>query len=350
MTTPTSTGRGAAITRPLAPADLDRVVAIDETIVGRARRGYFERRLAAALRDPELHVQFAMDQGGALAGYVLARRLAGEFGRTAPALRLEVIGVRRDLRGHGLGAALLGALERWAREHDVREIRTQASWRDHEMLSFFDRKGFELAPDQVMAVDVGAGRRILDRTAEDHRPDPAPAREIDYGAKAADDFAALPRDRVEVSLLRQVDLADVARIDRRIVGRDRSGYIAQVVKEALEGSAVRASLIARTGGVVAGFVMAKTDLGDYGRTEPMAVLDTIGVDPDFAKHGLGTALLSQLFVNLAALGVEQIEAAVARENFGLLGFLYEVGFGPSQRIGFVKRLSVQRRSRGSSTT
>jgi ribosomal protein S18 acetylase RimI-like enzyme len=71
----------------------------------------------------------------------------------------------------------------------------------------------------------------------------------------------------------------------------------------------------------------------------VAVLDTIGVDPDYAHRGVGHALLSQLFVNLAALRVERVETMVTRENFGLLGFFYDAGFGQSQRLSFDKQVA-----------
>ena len=58
-----------------------------------------------------------------------------------------------------------------------------------------------------------------------------------------------------------------------------------------------------------------------------------------AHRGLGHALLSQLFVNLAALRVEQVETVVKREDFGLLGFFYDAGFGQSQRLSFDKRVA-----------
>jgi len=90
--------------------------------------------------------------------------------------------------------------------------------------------------------------------------------------------------------------------------------------------------------IAVGFVMARADFGDYGRVEPVAVLDTIGVDPDYGHRGVGHALLAQLFGNLQALGVERIETAVARENFGLLGFFYNAAFEQSQRLSFEKRL------------
>ena len=79
-----------------AREDLDAVVAIDAAIEGRPRRTYFERRLAAAVRAPKLHAQFAATDADGLAGYILARVLEGEFGRTEPGLRLEIVGVRRD--------------------------------------------------------------------------------------------------------------------------------------------------------------------------------------------------------------------------------------------------------------
>ena len=82
--------------RALAREDLDAVVAIDAAIEGRPRRTYFERRLAAAVRSPKLHAQFAATDTAGLAGYILARVLEGEFGRTEPGLRLEIVGVRRD--------------------------------------------------------------------------------------------------------------------------------------------------------------------------------------------------------------------------------------------------------------
>src|SRR5215831_14432179 len=101
--------------RALRRDDLDTVVAIDAELEGYSRRTYFERRLAAALREPKLHAQFAAVDGKGLAGYILARVMEGEFGRSDPALRLETIGVRGDLRGCGVGSQLLEALCKYAR-------------------------------------------------------------------------------------------------------------------------------------------------------------------------------------------------------------------------------------------
>lgn len=324
--------------RPLAPADLEAVVAIDAKLAGRARRTpYFKRRLDAALLEPRLHVQFAAERGGALVGYVLTRRLIGEFGRLEPALRLEVIGVEPDERGHGIGDALLHAIEDWAHRHGVTALRTQAAWRHHAMLRFLDHAGFELGHNQVIDCAVHAGE-LGEVTEEASAAPVAGGAETNYSVAPANDFEELARDRADVRTLAATDADAIAKVDRAVTGLDRSDYITHLVKEALDDSAIRVSLTARVDGMVVGFIMAKTDLGDFGRTAPVAVIDTMGVMPEFAHAGIGRALLSQLFVNLQALHIERVETVVSRESFDMLAFFYKAGFDAADRLAFVKQL------------
>ncbi|MDX1374613.1 MAG: GNAT family N-acetyltransferase [Burkholderiales bacterium] len=330
--------RGPA-TRPLAAGDLDAVVAIDSALIGRARRAYHERRLAAAKRTPELHAQFAVEEGGRLTGYVLGKVLEGEFGRTAPALRLEVIAVSPDAQGHGDGLALCAALEAEARRRGIGELRTGASWRDHRMLQFLDHAGWSLGSNHVIDCRVADAR--LGSSAEAPAVVEArerPADQNDYGASAANDFEALARDLADVRSLSAQDLDAVVRIDRRLTGHDRSAYMKHRLEEALADSGIRVSLVARIDDGVAGYLMASADYGDFGRAEPVAIIDTVGVDPGYAHRGVGHALLSQLFINLAALRIERVETVLARENLDLLEFFYHAGFGPSERLAFVKPL------------
>ena len=141
-----------------------------------------------------------------------------------------------------------------------------------------------------------------------------------------------------MAILPQRDIAGAARVDRGHTGRDRRGYLCRTLREALADSAVRVSLAARVDGAVAGYLMARVDYGDFGRSEPVAVIDTVGVDSRRLHLGIGRALLSQLFMNLAGLGVERVETAVAPGNLDLMGFFYTAGFKPSERLSFVKPL------------
>jgi GNAT superfamily N-acetyltransferase len=325
--------------RALAREDLDAVVAIDAAIEGRTRRGYVERRLAAAVRAPKLHAQFAATDANGLAGYILARVLEGEFGRSEPGLRLEIVGVRRDAQHHGIGTSLLEALAAWARRHGIRDLRTQAAWNDHDMLRWLDAMDFSLAPNHIVDCAVAGGQYTPARDDPVTMPEgEGPAHEIDYGGQSDNHYERLARDLADVRAMGPGDLAEIVRIDRAITGRNREAYMQGKLDEAMVDSAIRVSLTARLDGAIVGYLMASADLGDFGRTEPVAVIDTIGVDPGYAHRGVGHALLSQLFANLGALRIERVETVVAPRDLALLGFLYDVGFAPSHRLPFVRRL------------
>jgi len=329
----------AAKTRPLAPGDLDAVVAIDAVLMGRTRRAYFERRLAAALRQPKLHLQFAAESEGRLAGYALARVLEGEFGRTQPGLRLEVISVARGVQGRGIGWALHATLEEAARKRGLAELRTATPWRDTAMLRFLAATGYAL--DSSLVLDSALrDNPLLTRPESIASPSRDKSGDAnDWSAPQANDYEQLARDAADVRLLTSKDIEDVVRIDRHVTGRDRRAFVQHALDEALRETGVRISLAARMDGIMAGYVMARADLGDFGRTEPVAVIDTLGVAPEYAHRGVGHALLQQLFLNLNALRIERVETVVAVQALPLLGFFVDAGFAPAQRLAFVKRLS-----------
>jgi predicted N-acetyltransferase YhbS len=303
--------------RRLAAQDFDAVVGMDAAAVGHSRASYFERRLKKAQSRPALYVQFGAEQNGKLVGFMMARQIQGQFGRNEPALRLETFTVETDMRGQQIGSALLSKLKEEAGRLKIAEIRTMASWRDHSIVRFLDHAGFELGSELV--VDC----QVTDQRLAVHK---------------GNNFEALARDKVSFSTLKPDDLYDIVRIDMGITGQRREAFFYELVDEAMRDSAVRVSLVARIDGKAVGFVMARTSLGDYGRSEPVAVLDTIGIDPEYSKQGIGHALLSQLFSDLDGLGVERVETVVANKDFQLLRFFYNVGLKPSQRLAFVKRM------------
>jgi ribosomal protein S18 acetylase RimI-like enzyme len=323
--------------RALTQHDLDTVVEIDAAVEGRSRRAYFQRRLATVLKQAGQHVQLAAHDDRGLAGYIMARRVMGEFGRQLPGLRLEAIGVASDRRGLGVGRMLMDALGAYAGSHGIAEFRTAAAWRNHRMLTWLDAMGFDLAGNLIVDCAVGDGYQAERGDALDLPEGAVNRPEIDYGAPQDNDFERMASVLPEVRAMRPEDLPQIVRIDRAITGRNRHDYIAAKLGEAMDDSAIRVSLAARLEGAIVGYLMANADLGDFGRTEPVAVLDTIGVDPAYEHRGVGHALVSQLFANLGALRVDRVETVVAPSDLGLLGFLHHTGFKPSQRLPFVRK-------------
>jgi ribosomal protein S18 acetylase RimI-like enzyme len=162
--------------------------------------------------------------------------------------------------------------------------------------------------------------------------------EIDYSMPIEDDFGSLSRDRIPVRSMTEDDLPTLIAIDRRTTGRDRTPYYQRKVAEAFHESGVRVSLVAEIDGLPVGFIMARVDFGEFGRTEPEAVMDTIGVNPGHGGKGVGHALMSQLLANLATLRVERVRTVVEWNDFPLLSFLDRCGFRPSQRIALQRRI------------
>jgi ribosomal protein S18 acetylase RimI-like enzyme len=297
-------------TRALRPEDLETVVQIDRERSGRSRTEFYAKRFRTLADDPGSVIAVAAQAGKRLVGFSFAHVLDGEFGAAAPVGVLDAIGVLPDQEREGIATALLSGLERALAERGVRELRTQADWTEHGIAAFFSASGFRLAPRVVL-------ERALDRPV-------------------GDDFAW---EDLPVRSMAESDLPAIIRLDRKITGRDRTAYLTRKASEVARDSAIRMSLVAEVDGKVAGFLMARVDFGEFGRAEPIAVLDTIGVAPDRARQRVGRALLEQLLLNLASLRAEQVVTEVSLDQVPLLAFLGRTGFARSQRLAFEKAIA-----------
>jgi len=319
--------------RELRTDDLDLVSGIESRITGRSRKGFLEKRFAAAVESPDGFVACGAVRDGGLAGYAFARIQEGEFGATDTVAVLDVIGIDPDAQGKGIGKALLDEMERRMKARGIGTLRTQVDWGSPSIISFFSSAGFLLAPVQVLERDTSPLREEIREIGSAGSDARSPGRvDVNY-------YETLARDRVPVRSLSEGDLAAVVRIDRKLTGRDRSAYYVSKLREVMTESGIRVSLVAEDDGLVVGFVMARVDFGEFGKVDKAAVLDTIGVHPGFAGIGVGHALLSQLFLNFATLQVETVLTQVSPENIGLQRFLYSCGFHPSQRLMLSKPIA-----------
>jgi GNAT superfamily N-acetyltransferase len=135
-----------------------------------------------------------------------------------------------------------------------------------------------------------------------------------------------------VRALRASDAPRLTRIDQAITGRNRGAWYDGKLKRALEDSDVNVSLGAERDGLLLGAVLGSLHYGEFGQPEPIAILDTILVDPGYARRGVGSALLAQLTRNLSALGIERLRTEVAWDEHELNRFLGREGFVPAARI------------------
>ena len=147
------------------------------------------------------------------------------------------------------------------------------------------------------------------------------------------------RDGVIVRTLTAADGSRLVRIDQAITGRNRTAWYEGKLERALAGSDIRISLGAERDGRLVGAVLGSLHYGEFGQPEPIAVLDTILVDPGFPAQGIGTALFDQLARNLCALGIRRLRTEVAWDEHELNRFFGRRGFVPVPRL--VLELALQ---------
>ncbi len=139
-------------------------------------------------------------------------------------------------------------------------------------------------------------------------------------------------DAIRIRGLKPEDLDAVIAIDARLVGRRRDEFFRIQLAENLAATGLRVSLAAELEELFVGFLLARVFYGEFGRTEPAAVLETLGVHPDFQGRGVGTALIAQLRRNLRGLRVGAIQTEVAWDDQALIGFFHREGFRPAPRL------------------
>jgi ribosomal protein S18 acetylase RimI-like enzyme len=89
------------------------------------------------------------------------------------------------------------------------------------------------------------------------------------------------------------DLERVIGLDAKIVGRRREEFFKLKLQQNLQETGIKVSLAAELDDCFCGFLLARVYYGEFGALEPVAVLDTLGVHPDFRGRGVGSSLLGQ---------------------------------------------------------
>lgn len=134
------------------------------------------------------------------------------------------------------------------------------------------------------------------------------------------------------------DLTDVVRIDAIHTGEAQRPYWARLFREFLAPAPgrQRVALAADVDGDLAGFLLADVRAFEFG-SEPCGWILEVGVDPDKARQGVASALLSEAVRRFHASGVATVRTMVRRNNVPMLTFFRTNGFtgGPYVQLELV---------------
>ena len=140
------------------------------------------------------------------------------------------------------------------------------------------------------------------------------------------------RDSTFVRSLRPSDAEAIISIDAASVGRRRDRFLKLKLEQAFADTGIHMSLVAEVDGFVVGFLLARVYYGEFGVMEPAAVLDVIGVKPEFRGRHVAAALLDQLRTNLIGLGIPRLQTEVQWDDADLMVFFQREGFRLAQRV------------------
>ncbi len=143
--------------------------------------------------------------------------------------------------------------------------------------------------------------------------------------------------KVNVRMIRKNDLDGIVAIDKIITGQDRREYYQRKLGHALDKD-VNASVVAEVDGKLVGFMMGDVFFGEYGIPDATATIDTLGVHPEFQKHGVASELMDQFLMNMKAANVKKIYTLVNWNDFALEGFFSRHKFQPSKRLSLELQL------------
>ena len=130
------------------------------------------------------------------------------------------------------------------------------------------------------------------------------------------------------------DFESVAGIDEKILKTSRLRYYEMKFDKLFKSKEfVPTSLVAELAdGTVVGFVMGELYIGEYGISQVGATLDTIGVDPDYRRKGIGRQLIDKFIDHLRELGVKKISTLVDRNDSNLIHFFSANQFSTAENI------------------
>lgn len=138
----------------------------------------------------------------------------------------------------------------------------------------------------------------------------------------------------KIRFMKVNDFGAVTRIDEKVLNAAHSEYYKVKFSASVQSpSELPTSFVAEAeDGTVVGFLIGELFIGERGNIWEKAILDTIGVDPDYQNRGIGKQLIYEFIDHLRTLGVKSVSTLVDKDDPKLTQLLSTQQFSPSKTI------------------
>jgi ribosomal protein S18 acetylase RimI-like enzyme len=130
------------IIRAMTIKDLQSIAEIDTKVLGLKRPGYWEVKLALVEKRSSMSSLVA-ELDGKVVGFIIGDASGWEYGIPDTVGWIDTIGVHPDYQRRGIAKMLMTEMINNLKKVGVTTINTFVSWRDWELLKFFDANGFQ---------------------------------------------------------------------------------------------------------------------------------------------------------------------------------------------------------------
>ncbi|MHC4606327.1 MAG: GNAT family N-acetyltransferase [Planctomycetota bacterium] len=141
----------------------------------------------------------------------------------------------------------------------------------------------------------------------------------------------MAEEPVVVKVMREGHVPALVEIDAVASGSPRPEYLKSKMQAALateHGMVI--SLVAEIEDRAVGFLMGEVHRGEFGIPESVALVDTVGVHPEFQGRGVATRLMDEFTALAHKAGVERIRTVVDwNKQWELMKYFKKAGFAPA---------------------
>ena len=137
--------------------------------------------------------------------------------------------------------------------------------------------------------------------------------------------------RATVRVMKPEDMSAMVEIDGMAAGSPRPEYLQHKIHAAMdEELGMVISLVAEMDKKIVGFLMGEMYRGEFGIPENIAIVDTVGVHPDFQNAGIGRQLIEEFVTHTKKAGAERVRTLVNwSQQWDLMGYFRASGFTPA---------------------
>ncbi len=127
-------------------------------------------------------------------------------------------------------------------------------------------------------------------------------------------------------------------LDARVRGEERREYFRMKHARIQHENRVSPSLVAVQGDQLIGFIMGDVLVGEFGVEGATVAIDTLGVEPEYRRQGIGNQLMEDFLANAKVLGMVRVVTFIDWNDPQLLWFFSSHEFEPARAIALERKL------------